>query len=92
MLEFARVPVASVAENYLADPVARECVLAGGDDYELCFTAPINKHDAVLTAGEKAGVAVTCIGRITTQRGLTVLDAQGQPLTITKTGYDHFAA
>ena len=91
-LEFSRVPVAAVAENYLADPIARDCILAGGDDYELCFTAPINQHDAVLAAGEKAGVAVTHIGHITAQAGLTVLDSHGQPLAITKTGYDHFAA
>ncbi len=91
-LEFARLPVAAAAQNYLADPIARECVLAGGDDYELCFTAPMNQHDAVLAAGEKAGVAVTPIGHITAQSGLTVLDSQGQPLAITKTGYDHFAA
>ena len=91
VLEFARLPVAAVTENYLADPVARECVLAGGDDYELCFTASADQHDAVLTAGAQAGVTVTRIGHVTAQAGLQVLDAQGEPLTIDKTGYDHFA-
>ena len=91
MLEFTRVPVAAVTQNYLENPVARECVLAGGDDYELCFTAPTDQHDAVLAAGAEAGVAVTCIGRITTQAGLQVLDAQGEPMMIDKSGYDHFA-
>lgn len=90
-LEFARVPVAAVTQTYLANPVTRECVLAGGDDYELCFTAPIDRHDAVLAAGVKAGVTVSCIGRITAQSGLQVLDAQGEPMMIDKTGYDHFA-
>ena len=90
-LEFARVPVAAVTQNYLENPVAQECVLAGGDDYELCFTAPIDRHDAVLAAGVKAGVTVSCIGRITAQAGLQVLDAQGEPMMIDKTGYDHFA-
>ena len=90
-LEFARVPVAAVTQDYLENPVARECVLAGGDDYELCFTAPIDRHEAVLAAGAEAGVAVTCIGRITTQAGLQVLDAQGEPMMINKSGYDHFA-
>ena len=90
-LEFARVPVATVTQNYLENPVARECVLAGGDDYELCFTAAADQHDAVLAAGAHAGVAVTCIGRITEQAGLQVLDVQGKPMMIDKTGYDHFA-
>ena len=90
-LEFARVPVAAVTQNYLENPVARECVLAGGDDYELCFTAAAAQHDAVLAAGAQADVAVTHIGHITAQAGLRVLDAQGELIVLDKTGYDHFA-
>jgi len=91
-LEFFKLPIAAVTTNYLNQPVARECVLAGGDDYELCFTAPSERRSAVLAAGEQAGVAVTRIGHITAAPGLTVLDASGQPMTIEKTGYDHFSA
>ncbi len=91
VLEFARVPVAAVTQDYLENPVARECVLAGGDDYELCFTAAANQRDAVLAAGVQAGVAVACIGHITAQVGLRVLDARSEPMIIDKTGYDHFA-
>ena len=91
VLEFSHLPVAAVTQSYLESPVARECVLAGGDDYELCFTASADQHDVVLAAGRQAGVAVTRIGQITAQAGLQVLDAQGEPMTIDKTGYDHFA-
>ncbi len=92
VLEFARLPVASVTESYLADPVARECVLAGGDDYELCFTAPADHHDAVLAAGAQAGVTVARIGHTTTHAGLSVSDVNGDPMSFKKTGYDHFSA
>jgi thiamine-monophosphate kinase len=91
-LEFATLPTLPVAQAYLHEAVARDCVLAGGDDYELCFTAAPNKHDAVLAAAETAGVAVTRIGQIHATVGLTVRDADGQPLPIEHTGYDHFAA
>lgn len=91
ILEFARVPVAAVTQNYLENPVARECVLAGGDDYELCFTSSADQHQAVLAASEQTGVAVSCIGRVTMQVGMKVLDAHGEPMTTDKTGYDHFA-
>ena len=91
VLEFARVPVAAVTQSYLENPVARDCVLAGGDDYELCFTAATDHHAAVLAAGAQAGVAVSCIGQITAGSGLQVLDARGETMTIDKTGYDHFA-
>ena len=91
-LEFAALPTLPVVQNYLHEAVARDCVLAGGDDYELCFTAPAGSHDAVQAAARSAGVAVTRIGHITAEPGLVVVDADGQPLPIERTGYDHFAA
>jgi len=92
VLEFAALPTLPVVQAYLHEAVARDCVLAGGDDYELCFTAPAARHDAVTAAAESAGVAVTRIGRISAETRLTVLGTDGAPLTIERTGYDHFAA
>jgi thiamine-monophosphate kinase len=91
-LEFAALPTLPVAQAYLHEKVAVDCVLAGGDDYELCFTAAPDKRDAVQSAAETAGVAVTRIGQVLGAQGLTVIDADGQPLPIEHTGYDHFAA
>jgi len=91
-LEFAALPTLPVVQNYLHEAVARDCVLAGGDDYELCFTAPAGRHDAVQAAARSAGVAVTRVGHITAEPGLVVVDADGQPLPTERTGYDHFAA
>ena len=89
-LEFAALPTLPVVQKYLHEHVMREAVLAGGDDYELCFTAPAARRAAVLAAARQADVAVTRIGAIGTDAGLTVRDADGQPLHIDKTGYDHF--
>ena len=69
----------------------RQCVLAGGDDYELLFTAPPARRDAVLAAAGRAGVAVTCCGEIVSGTGLRVLDAAGQVLPASWRGFDHFA-
>ncbi len=91
-LEFAALPTLPVTQAYLHEPVARDCVLAGGDDYELCFTAPADRRDAVTAAAQSAGVEVTRIGHITAEPGLTVTDADGQPMPFDHTGYDHFAA
>ena len=89
-LEFAALPTLPVAQAYLHEAVARDCVLAGGDDYELCFTAPAERRDAVAAAAQAAGVTVTRIGTITADPGVAVTDADGRPLAIDKTGYDHF--
>ena len=69
------------------------CLLAGGDDYELLFTAPAAAHSAVLAAGRAAGVAVSPVGHITDTPGCLVVDAQGQPVRgALPRAFDHFAA
>jgi thiamine-monophosphate kinase len=69
-----------------------ECLLAGGDDYELLFTAPAAQAAAVRAAGAAAGVAVTRCGRIEEQPGLRVVDSAGRAVPTPWRGFDHFAA
>jgi len=89
-LEFATLPVLPALQKYLHEAVAREAVLAGGDDYELCFTAPVDRRDAVHAAAQQANIAVTRIGAITSGTGLTVRGTDGEPMKCDRTGYDHF--
>ena len=70
--------------------VRLECLLAGGDDYELLFSAPADRDAQVQAAARQAAVAVTCIGRIDALPGLRLLDAQGQALQQRFAGFDHF--
>ena len=65
--------------------------LAGGDDYELLFTASPDQADEVLEAGERCGVSITCIGRITPVAGVQVLDLQGLALSRRFASFEHFA-
>ncbi|MCW5633446.1 MAG: thiamine-phosphate kinase [Rubrivivax sp.] len=69
----------------------RQCTLAGGDDYELLFTAPPMARDAVVAAAARCGLAVSRCGRIEAERGLRVVDAGGRPLQPAWRGFDHFA-
>jgi thiamine-monophosphate kinase len=68
-----------------------EYVLAGGDDYELVFTAPASQRDAVQQASRQSGTPVTRIGRIDAEPGLRLVDAQGQALNRRYGSFDHFA-
>jgi thiamine-monophosphate kinase len=70
---------------------ALQCVLAGGDDYELVFTAPADARAAVLAASAASGTPVTRIGQIDAAPGLRLVDAQGQAVTGAFSGFDHFA-
>lgn len=66
-------------------------VLAGGDDYELLFTAPPAARAAVAAASRASATPVMCIGRIETAPGLRLIDAQGQPVNGRFASFDHFA-
>ncbi|MGY4831287.1 thiamine-phosphate kinase [Sphaerotilaceae bacterium SBD11-9] len=75
-----------------AQPLAlqRECTLAGGDDYELVFTAAPSQAAAVQAAAQRSGTAVTRIGRIEREAALVLVDAQGQRVPHTFGSFDHF--
>jgi len=68
-----------------------EFALAGGDDYELCFTAPVDQRELVHAAAWECNTPITRIGRITETPGLQVLDPQGQTITRRFVSFDHFA-
>ncbi|VTU38237.1 Thiamine-monophosphate kinase [Variovorax sp. PBL-H6] len=70
----------------------RSCALAGGDDYELLFTAQASAAKAVIEAGRRSGTPVTRIGRIEAAPGLRIVDAQGAPLVQQFAAFDHFQA
>ena len=71
--------------------VQHRCVLAGGDDYELLFTAAPARRADVELAAQRAGVRVTRCGVITADAQLKLLDAAGRALPNTWRGFDHFA-
>jgi thiamine-monophosphate kinase len=62
----------------------------GGDDYELCFTAPAGSLDDIAHLAAQAGTAVTWIGRIVAGEGVQVFDADGQAWSPSSVGYEHF--
>lgn len=86
------VPALPRSAILAAQPAAlqHECLLAGGDDYELLFTAPAHRHDDVRAAGRRADTPVSCIGRIEAGGGCRFVGAHGEPLAGPERGFDHF--
>lgn len=70
---------------------ALECVLAGGDDYELVFTAPPAARNRVKAAAVQTRTPVTRIGRIEAEPGLRLVDGSGAPVAGRFTSFDHFS-
>ena len=69
----------------------QQCTLAGGDDYELAFTAAPARRGAVAAAAQASGTAVARIGVVEGAPGLRLIDAQGRPVAQRYASFDHFA-
>ncbi|MFP3565734.1 thiamine-phosphate kinase [Paraburkholderia sp. SIMBA_030] len=88
----------SAALRHLSPEIQRRCTLAGGDDYELCFTAPVTARASVEAVGREVNLPVTRIGTINALQtaadrpAIDWRDAAGAPLTLTLQGFDHFHA
>ncbi|MBI5938219.1 MAG: thiamine-phosphate kinase [Betaproteobacteria bacterium] len=90
-IRLADMPLAAAVASRLSEPRALRAALAGGDDYELCFTAPAVRADAIRAAAAEVGVPVARVGRITAEAGLQLFDAEGRAMPLHASGFDHFA-
>jgi len=88
----AEVRYADLPKFRIADAALEQrCVLAGGDDYELAFTAPVAARAAIGQLSAPLRIGLARVGSI--EAGpprLRVLDAQGRDMALTP-GFDHFA-
>jgi len=101
--ERSRVAARVSWESFPTTPLVRslaqskrgaEAVLSGGDDYELCFTAPPRRRAAVITAAARARTPIMLIGNVVGRQSgqplVQVLDSVGRPLKLARKGFDHF--
>jgi thiamine-monophosphate kinase len=94
-VELARVPRSRTMGRVLPRPAALTALLAGGDDYELCFTASPAQRGALRRLSRRRAPGITRIGRIVRARRrsrlVTVLGGDGRPMPLTDKGYEHFS-
>ena len=93
-IELPLVPRSTALDAKLAGSeraFALTCLLAGGDDYELCFTANPAMRDRIASFSRELSLPLTQIGTITAKQGLAILDADGKPLPAVPRAFDHFA-
>ena len=89
-IDVARVPLSDAARAALAaEPALIETILTGGDDYEVVLTIAPNKLGAFRAAADKAGVAVTEIGRVMAGQGARFI-RDGKALSFARPSYSHF--
>ena len=94
MLDLAAIPCADALRAKLEGgerDLALSLLLAGGDDYELCFTASPALRERIDTIALALGLPLTPIGSITVDAALVVNDEHGTPLAALPRAFDHFA-
>jgi thiamine-monophosphate kinase len=90
MIRMDEINCSPCMKSRLSDPGVARCLLAGGDDYELCFTASPSKRKKIDALAQDLDIPLTRIGEIGEGEGLVVLDAGGNPLIVREKGYEHF--
>jgi thiamine-monophosphate kinase len=88
-LQLERLPLSDELLRSHGLERARELALHGGDDYELCFTAPVERREAVHAAAKTCSCAVREIGVVDAHAGLRCFDG-GREIPVSTGGYDHF--
>lgn len=88
-LDIDAVPLSAALSRCFDVETAREWALAGGDDYELCFTVPPQRMDEIRQVAGQLGLVIHSIGRVEATPGVRCYDA-GRPVELQLKGYDHF--
>ena len=89
-IERDKIPLSKAISQIGLEPDKQyELALHGGDDYELCFTAPKSKREEIETISRQTNCDISRLGTIIQEQRLFVT-IDGQRASIDKIGYDHF--
>ena len=91
-VELAAIPLSPIGAKHVASDAGRNAIVAGGDDYELCFTAHPNSRESIADLAKMLGVPLTRIGQVKRGKGVSLAGPDGKPVKIDGRGYDHFSA
>lgn len=92
-IEAGALPMSDALVRYAAatETSAAHFALAGGEDYELLFTAHPDDQDRLVDLGRRSGTSVTRIGTITESGVVEVVSAKGDVSSV-PTGFEHFTS
>ncbi|HET6914209.1 MAG TPA: thiamine-phosphate kinase [Rhodanobacteraceae bacterium] len=91
IVEADALPLSSAMLALFDAEQRRGFALAGGDDYELCFTASVDRADRIAADFARLGFGAARIGRIVAEPGVRVRDANGNAVETPRRGWQHFA-
>ena len=90
-VDAASIPLSAIGARHIASLEGLTAIVAGGDDYELCFTAPANARESIQDLTDMLNIPLTRIGQVRRGKGVSLIGPDGKPLKIDGRGYDHFS-
>ena len=94
-IDLEKIPCIELLKNNLDNPQFQAAILAGGDDYELCFTAPFSQREAINSISKQLNLPLSIIAstRIASSLNTGGLQAhyKNNEITLLKQGFDHFS-
>jgi thiamine-monophosphate kinase len=90
-VELGAIPLSPIGARHIASAAGRNAVVAGGDDYELCFTANPNSRESIAELTKMLGIPLTRIGQVKRGKGVSLLGIDGKPVKVDGRGFDHFS-
>jgi len=91
VVEADALPLSSAMLALFEADERRAFALSGGDDYELCFTASVDRADRIAADFARLGFGAARIGRVVAEAGVRVRDANGNAVEPPRRGWQHFA-
>ena len=89
-MDLGSIPVSAIGAKHFESDAGRTAILAGGDDYELCFTASPAMGERIESIALALAIPLTPIGTITVDPALTIRDEQGDAMHALPRAFDHF--
>jgi len=89
-IDVESLPASSALFGLCDAPTRHALQLAGGDDYELCFTAADAEAASLLGDLARGGCGATRVGRIIAGHDVNIRDAGGNPVAVMRPGWEHF--
>lgn len=89
VIELEKLPLSPAFRACIESDEQLPLAVAGGDDYELCFTAPEENRDTIEASLAAIDIPLRCIGRIGQEPGLR-WTLQNKPVLLRAEGYNHF--
>jgi thiamine-monophosphate kinase len=88
-VDLERIPCIDYLKIDLQNLQFQTFILAGGDDYELCFTAHPNKREAINTMSQQLNLALNIIASTRMDIGLQAT-YKNTEIKLLRQGFDHF--